>query len=212
MTETERFAARPVPLPELYDREFFVELGAANPVYASACDVIAGEMFGRFAPRSVVDWGCGAGLHAAALVARGADVVGVDGVRVDDDLRAPGVRIEIADLTEPIGPPTVPERYDLSLCIDVLEHIEEPQSDQVLRNLCRGADLVILSCAPPHQGGHHHVNEQPRRYWVKRMAGLGWRYDRREAGAMERSFLGMRDRLPWTWMYHNLCVYRPEDG
>ena len=35
-----------------------------------------------------------------------------------------------------------------------------------LANVTRGAGLAILSCAPPGQGGHHHVNERPRRYWV----------------------------------------------
>jgi hypothetical protein len=40
------------------------------------------------------------------------------------------------------------------------------------------------------------------------MAELGWHYQRRETGALERHFLERRDRLPHSWMYHNLCVYR----
>lgn len=201
-------------LAAIYDRQFFAQLGVANEVYARACAVIAGEIAQRFAPRTAVDWGCGAALHAAALAARGVDVLGVDGVLVDDDLRAPGVSIEVADLTQPIEPPRVPDSYDLSLCIDVLEHIDERHADQALRNLTRGAGLVILSCAPPHQGGHHHVNEQPRRYWIARMAGLGWYYDRPATGAMERALSAMRDQLPWSWMFHNLCIYRdvPSSG
>jgi SAM-dependent methyltransferase len=195
-------------LAELYDRAFFRAYGAANPIYAESCRLIAAEIYQRFRPQSVVDWGCGAGLHAAAISRLGAVAVGVDGVAVDDDLRAPGLAVVIADLTSPIEPPLVPDRYDLSLCLDVLEHIPAEHADRVLDNVCRDASLVILSCAPPHQGGHHHVNEQPRRYWVARMARRGWYYDRKETGAMEQTFLAMRDRLPWTWMFHNLCVYR----
>jgi hypothetical protein len=94
--------------------------------------------------------------------------------------------------------------------IDVLEHLEDEDSAAALANIVTGASMVILSCAPPGQGGHHHVNERPRRYWVARMAKLGWLYQRRETGALERSFLERRDQLPWSWMYHNLCLYRPE--
>lgn len=197
-----------VSLADVYDRGFFEELGAANPVYAEACAVIAAEIHRRFSPSTAVDWGCGAALHAAALAKLGTDVTAIDAVVVDDDLRAPGISVAIADITAPVGPPLVPERCDLSLCIDVLEHIAEVHADQVLHNVCRGAGVVILSCAPPHQGGHHHVNEQPRRYWIDKMAALGWHYDRRETGAMETALRGRRDRVPWTWMFHNLCVYR----
>lgn len=193
---------------DLYDRRFFLEYGAANPLYASSCAIIAREIHRRFAPETVVDWGCGAGLHAATLAACGARVIAVDATVADADLRAPGVDVVRADLTRPIDPPPHPERYDLSLCIDVLEHIEERHAGQVLETVTRGAGLVLLSCAPPMQGGHHHVNEQPRRYWIDRMKALGWHYDRPETGAMERVFLAQRERLPWTWMFHNLCVYR----
>lgn len=195
-------------LAEIYDRAFFGEHGAGNPVYAAACAFIAGELHRRFQPETVVDWGCGAGLHAAAMQQCGARVVAVDGVIADADLRAPGIDIRRADLRRPVPAELTFERYDLSLCLDVLEHLEAEHADQALANVTRGAALVILSCAPPHQGGHHHVNEQPRRYWVGKMAAIGWHYDRKATGAMERHFLGFRDRLP-TWMYHNLCIYRP---
>ena len=195
-------------LSEIYDRAFFSEYGARNATYAAACALIAGEIHRRFSPRTVVDWGAGAGLHAAELSRLGAQVVAVDGAAIDPDLCGAVHRVQ-ADLTQPIDSEDIPAHYDLALCIDVLEHIDDANSDHVLATITRGAEMVILSCAPPGQGGHHHVNEQPRRYWVAKMAALGWRYDRRETGQMERTFLTMRDRLPESWMYHNLCVYRP---
>lgn len=198
-------------LADIYDRAFFAEHGAGNPAYAAACAFIAEELHRRFEPETVVDWGCGAGLHAAALARCGARVIAVDGVIADPDLRTAELDIVQADLRAPVDPALTFERYDLSLCLDVLEHLDEAHADQALANVTRGAGTVILSCAPPHQGGHHHVNEQPRRYWVARMAALGWRYDRPATGAMERHFLQFRDRLP-TWMYHNLCIYRPAAG
>ena len=197
------------PLASIYDRSFFQEYGAANRPYVDACDVIAAEIYRRFQPATVVDWGCGAALHAGALKQRGVDVIAVDGVRAPADLASPDVDIVQADLRTAQPNSLTWDSYDLSLCIDVLEHIDEADSVTALNNVLRGAQLAILSCAPPGQGGHHHVNERPRRYWTTRLAQLGWTYDRRETGDMERTFLTQRERLPFSWMYHNLCVYRP---
>lgn len=199
----------PADLTEIYDRAFFEDFSGTNPSYARACRFIGAEIARRFEPRTAVDWGCGAGFHASGLVEAGVNTIGVDGVLVDEDQRAPNVEIRRADLTVPIAPDLVPEPYDLALCIDVMEHIDDGHSEIVLRNITRGASLVILSCAPPFQGGHHHVNERPRRYWIARMAELDWRYDRRATGAMENHFREHRDMVPLSWMYHNLCVYRP---
>ena len=195
-------------LNELYDRNFFGEYSRKNARYQAACELIATEIANRFSPTSAIDWGCGTGLHVGALVRAGVDAIGVDGVLADDDLRDPDATIVIADLRSPPPLDGVPQTCDLSMCIDVLEHIEERDSAAALDHVIAGAELVILSCAPPHQGGHHHVNEQPRRYWVARMAELGWAYQRRETGAMENYFLTKRDVLTESWMYHNLCVYR----
>ena len=198
-------------LESVYDRAFFREYGRANAAYAGACEVIAAELARRFAPRTAIDWGCGAGLHVGALRRAGVEAVGVDAVIPDADLRDPDAVLVTGDLRSPIARVApLPARCDLALCIDVLEHLEDSDSAAALANIVAGASLVILSCAPPGQGGHHHVNERPRRYWVARMAELGWRYQRRETGALERTFLERRDQLPWSWMYHNLCVYRPE--
>lgn len=196
-------------LEAIYDRAFFAEYGESNEAYNDACDVIATEIVRRFTPTTAVDWGCGTGLHVAAMRRAGVNAIGIDGVLADDDLRANGVDIRVADITAPVAPESSFESYDLSLCIDVLEHLHDSESAPALANITRGASLVILSCAPPGQGGHHHVNERPRRYWVGRMADIGWKYDRRETGAMENVFIADRSRLPWSWMYHNLCVYRP---
>ncbi len=196
-------------LVAIYDRAFLAEYGAGNSAYARCCEKIAEAIFRRFTPSRAVDWGCGAGLHVAALRRLGVDALGVDGIDWPPDLRAPEVEIRRADLREPCRDGLVPARYDLSLCLDVLEHIPESHSGCALENITRGAELLLLSCAPPGQRGHHHLNEQPRRYWVGRLAAIGWRYDRRETGAMESAFLARRDELPHSWMYHNLCVYRP---
>ena len=198
-----------VDLSRAYDRAFFAEYSADAPEYAASCALIAGEIHRRYTPASVVDWGCGAGLHLKEMASRGSDTLGIDGSRVAVELVAPPVRVRCADITKLVR---LDARFDLALCIDVLEHIEEQYAEAVLRNVVASADMVILSCAPPNQGGHHHVNEQPRRYWVKEMAALGWEYQRKETSDLEGAFLAQRDRIAHTWMFHNLCIYLPVPG
>ena len=197
--------------PELtYTDEFFAEYGRTNPNYTQAAVFIAREIARRFTPKSAVDWGCGAGLHAAELMSANINVVAVDAVLPGEKFRAPGIDYVIADITQKnVSNNAIPSSYDLSLCIDVMEHLYEEDSDNALTNITKGAKLLILSCAPPGQGGHHHVNDQPRIYWVKRLNELGWRYERKETGLMERYFLQHRNILTLSWMYHNLCIYRP---
>lgn len=204
-----RLVVKRSTLDRIYDDAFFAVFGRENAEYARAAAFIGEEIFRRFAPRTVVDWGCGSGLHAGALSRCGARVIGVDGVRIAVRQRDPDVDYRQADLTRVVPSHLTFADYDLSLCIDVLEHLADEDSGIALANITRGAGLVILSCAPPGQGGHHHVNERPRRYWVRRMADMGWRYDRPETGRMERFFRAHAAQVPLTWMYHNLCVYRP---
>ena len=195
-------------LEEIYDRAFFRDYSTQAPEYARACELISAEIARRFTVTTAIDWGCGAGLHVGALCRAGVDAVGVDGVLVEDDLRDADATIVRGDLRSSAPIDGLPARVDLSLCIDVLEHLEDEHSAAALSHITGRSDLVILSCAPPGQGGHHHVNERPRRYWVSRMADLGWTYQRRETGLMEQHFLTRRAVLTQSWMYHNLCVYR----
>ncbi|MCC6750215.1 MAG: class I SAM-dependent methyltransferase [Deltaproteobacteria bacterium] len=196
-------------LEAIYTRAFFAEYGVASPTYAGCCARIAEELVRRFRPASAVDWGCGAGLHLATLQRLGVRAIGVEGTAVPADLCAPGVEVRFADLREPLPEGLVPGSYDLSLCLDVLEHLDAAHAEQALETITRGAGLLVLSCAPPGQGGTHHVNEQPRRYWIARLAELGWRYDRRETGALEGALRAQGAAIPLSWTYHNLCVYRP---
>ncbi len=192
-----------------YGREFFDQYGVGNPAYRNACRAVGKELYRRFLPDRVIDWGCGAALHAGALADCGAQVTAVDRCPADPDQREPGVRIVHADLRSKERPPGIPATCDLSICIDVLEHIDECFAQRALEHIVHGAGVVILSCAPKGQGGHQHVNEQPRRYWIAKMEKLGWFYDRGATGALEDQLRTQRDEMPWSWMYHNLCVYRP---
>jgi 2-polyprenyl-3-methyl-5-hydroxy-6-metoxy-1,4-benzoquinol methylase len=89
--------------------------------------------------REILDAGCGGGDHTFYLARQYADaaVLGIDrnsesiqrNAEVADHLGISNVRFEVGDLT------SLPfeSRFDLAICIDVLEHI--PNQTGVLRNL-----------------------------------------------------------------------------
>lgn len=55
---------------------------------------------------------------------------------------------------------------DLTLCLEVAEHISLDAGLQLVKNICKTSRYVIFSAATPGQGGYNHINERPFRYWV----------------------------------------------
>ena len=72
------------------------------------------------------------------------------------------------------------EKYDvdLVLSIEVAEHIEEAFSQNYIDVLTmQTAKNIIMTAAPPGQGGEGHVNEQPKEYWIKKLETAGYQRD-----------------------------------
>lgn len=118
-------------------------------------------------PISVVDIGCGRGTWLKAFLERGAErAVGIDGPwnsqdkMIDQRIQFVGCDLENAPLFE--------ERFDLSLSVEVGEHLSKNASDQFVASLCSASDFVIFGAAIPGQGGINHINEQPPSYWARK--------------------------------------------
>lgn len=190
-------------LDRIYDLEFFRQWGRDNRDYVASARVIADVLAGEFAPRRLVDLGCGCGAYAHRFGELGLEVVCIDGVRPPERFSFP-VEIAVRDLTEPLENKW--GRFDLALCLDVGEHIPQDSCDVFLANITRFAPTLLLACAPPGQGGHHHVNERPKRWWVARLAGHGFDYDRKRTGRLCETF--KRLRPPLMWMWEHISVYR----
>jgi hypothetical protein len=194
-------------LASIYDAAFFAEWGRTNDAYVRSARIVADAILAEFAPKSLVDLGCGCGVYSHYFAEKGARVRSIDGVAAPEPHAFP-MDVRVADLTEPI----LGERsdYDLTLCLEVAEHIPEPLVDAFLDNLVRFSPRVLLSAAPPHQGGHHHVNEQPKRYWVEKMARRGWVYRRPETGRLMTRL--METRPPLMWMAQHISLYERPSG
>ena len=125
-------------------------------------------------PESVLDVGCGLGTWLKVAQSRGiSDIRGIDGSWLDPSkLQVNASLVEVLDLEKSFD---LGRHFDLVICLEVAEHISASSADHFIASLTRHAPMVLFSAAIPHQGGHHHVNEQFLPYWVERFARLGFR-------------------------------------
>jgi hypothetical protein len=71
-------------------------------------------------------------------------------------------------------PPTLGETFDLAVCLETAEHLEERCADSLLSFLTTTAPLILFSAAIPGKGGKNHKNEQYPSYWVSRFLARGF--------------------------------------
>jgi SAM-dependent methyltransferase len=114
----------------------------------------------------VADIGCGTGTFLKIFKSNGVtDVIGVDGSWVDRKLLQNN--IDEADFYECDFEKgfILQKRYDISICLEVAEHISPEKASGFINDLCKTSDIIIFSAAIPFQGGQNHLNEQWIDYW-----------------------------------------------
>lgn len=194
-------------LERIYDLAFFAQWGRHNATYVATAEKVVERLVRIFSPARVVDVGCGCGVYGHFFIKRGVEVVAIDGVLAPREEAFP-VPVEIRDLTEPFD--NVWGSFDFALCCDVAEHIPEEYAGVFVENLARLSGTVILSAAPPNQGGTHHVNERPKRYWIERMREAGLVYNRTRTGGLVEYF--KKEKPGHMWMCQHLSVYERRKG
>lgn len=121
-----------------------------------------------FAPRSVIDLGCGPGGWLAAFAAAGVERLrGVDLPEAEADLQVPRDWFLPHDLSEPLQ---LDQAFDLALCIEVAEHLPPQSAPGLVKSLVDFAPVVVFSAAVPCQFGSGHRNEQYPDYWAELFA------------------------------------------
>ena len=115
-------------------------------------------------PRSVLDVGCGQGAWLAVWQSLGVtDVFGLDGSYVDQrQLQISAERFRAVDLREGFN---LRRQFGFIQCLEVAEHLPASSAEALITSLTRHGRVILFSAAPPGQGGHGHVNEQPYEYW-----------------------------------------------
>ncbi|MCA2211353.1 class I SAM-dependent methyltransferase [Jidongwangia harbinensis] len=156
---------------EIYDAGFFDDVGAHFDNSARTVVPLVTEMMST---RRVVDIGSGEGTWAAQFLAHGCAVLCVDGGYVRPRLRVPETCFVAHDLREPLPPEVVGWQADLTVCLEVAEHLPPWRGPSFVADLCRCADRLLFSAAVPGQGGPGHVNERPVEYWIELLEDQGF--------------------------------------
>lgn len=166
---------------------------------------VAKLLLGEMPIASLLDVGAGHGAWAAEWMAAGVlDVLAVDGDYVARDrLAIPSDRFRSHDLLQPLN---LGRKFDLVQSLEVAEHLPDASADGFVETLTRHGDVVLFSAAVPHQGGEHHVNEQPLSYWRARFAARGYQpYD------WLRPLIA-DDRAVMPWYRFNSLIYANDEG
>jgi SAM-dependent methyltransferase len=155
-------------------------------------------------PASVLDVGCGIGTWLKVAQSRGiSDIAGIDGPWLDvSKLRVDQRHVVVCDLEKPFD---LGRRFDLVICLEVAEHLSANAADGFIESLARHAPAVLFSAAIPHQGGHHHVNEQFLSYWVERFGRLGFKLLNVVRGKI------WDDQTILWWLRQNIVLFLRED-
>ena len=153
-----------------YSHDFYDYIDAGSRRSARA---VAGLLRPEIKIASLLDIGAGHGAWAAEWLAAGVkDVVAVDGDYVQrDQLAIPATNFIAHDLATPLD---LKRRFDLVQTLEVAEHLPHATADLFVDNLIAHGDIILFSAAVPHQGGEHHVNEQPPEYWRAKFAARGY--------------------------------------
>ena len=150
-------------------------------------------------PASVLDVGTGGGAWLRAWSDAGIrDLCGLDIAAREDSGYAVQSEFVRTDLARPFD---LGRRFSLVQSLEVAEHLPPDSAAGFVASLCRHADIVLFSAAPPGQGGTNHFNEQPYDYWRRLFAQHGYR----PVDWLRRSLRGRRD-VAW-WYRYNTLIY-----
>ena len=132
---------------------------------------VADELQRAFAPQTVFDAGCALGLLVESLWDRGIETHGRDISAWAIEHARPDIRgfCSVGSIAEPID-----GQYDLLTCIEVLEHIPEPDALRAISEMAKVAPRILFSSSPIDFEEPTHCNVRPISYWLARWAETGF--------------------------------------
>jgi SAM-dependent methyltransferase len=162
----------------------YPHLGGNSDSDATFYPVLYDHIIAKYPHRWLLDIGCGKGRTAQYFASKGVMVTALDGLQENlDVIKGENIFLVRHDFTTGIpedlcaGPD-----FHIGWCCEVVEHIEEKYLPNLLAvfGKCRA---LFMTHALPGQCGYHHVNCQPREYWIDKLAGIGFTLD--QAGTDE---------------------------
>lgn len=187
---------------ERYDSKYVERIIAKKWRYLEIPKQVA-ILYNFFNPKSVLDMGAANGIHTRTFKDFGCYAYGIEGTKHFEkylkenasDYLIKDIRIEF-DLGR---------KFDLVYCIGVLEHLEEEFASAVIKNIVRHGDAFFIA-ASPKKSGYHHVNYQPKKYWIdKFLVNTNLIYCEEEVEELQRLFTRKRCL---RWLRNSTKIFR----
>jgi len=167
----------------------------------------------------VIDVGCGPGIYVKELIDVGIDAIGVDidpacVKYFEEDKYKNNIFIKDIFKEEYIWQD---KEFDISLCLEVAEHINKNLGENLVNLLCRISKTVFFSAAQPGQGGHGHINCQPKEYWIELFAKNNYVLDTEHTDDLVDYFKNSerytdQDRIEhshyFIWLAQNIMIFK----
>ena len=160
-----------------------------------------------FSVQSMIDFGCALGSYMEGVIEYGADPV--DGIEILYEKALPYIpeeiknRISQGDIGQPMQ---FKRKYDCSFSIEVAEHLPEELADNFVDNLIKSSSRLIVVSAS-NRGGHYHINQKQKDYWIGKFAIKGCRYSSDDT---ERLINIWKSKGCPGYIQHNLMVFWTE--
>ena len=153
-----------------------------------------------------LDIGAGSGAFAAEVARQGVAVQACEHSRIGR-LMMRRQRVDCRPLDLRRDPPAVVDGpFDLAYCLEVAEHVDETLGRRLVRFAAGQAPTLVFTAAQPGQGGHGHVNEQPKRYWIERFEEVGLQHSDRLSRSLAAEF--RRNGVDGDWLVENVMVFQ----
>ncbi len=140
---------------------------------------------------SVVDFGCGIGAFLEGFKQHGSRIQGYEYLYDNAKKYIPEVIsecIQYGNVMENIDC----GKFELSMSIEVAEHILEEKSDIFVDNLCNASSkYIIFTAAPCGQKGSGHINCHPIEFWIGKFKNRGFNIDDMGTMAIRDGFNGL---------------------
>lgn len=127
-------------------------------------------------PKHVLDVGCGVAQWLKVFKENGIEsVLGVDGEHVPYKkiMVDANSEFKIFDLRD-IKNLNLEKKFDLTLCLEVAEHLPQENAEDFVDFLTQSSDIIIFAAAVIGQTGENHINEQNPDYWGKHFRRKGF--------------------------------------
>lgn len=189
-------------LEEIYGNKFFRKrdsLEWRTPLVCSAIKTAYPNI------KSICDVGCATGSFLKGFLGMGLEADGIEGsIAAKPYSVCPDGIIKYLDFRLPVD---VGKR-DLVISLEMAEHVEPEFAEIYTKNLCNISDNVLISAAPPGQGGHYHVNCQPKEYWIKLFDQVDFSVDYHIMKVIHREWEPVKTKKAMSAYYSNLIVFR----